>query len=221
MKETGVAEVEQSAKMAARRQAMLDAAAAVIFEVGYERASLAAIVRRSGGSLSTLYQLFGSKEGLFEAMIVERCACIMEELSSPDLSARGVRAVLLAIGHAFMRVLLTPDALALWRMVMAEGIKFPRLPQIFFSCGPDRLHAKLAEYLHGLDQAGCARVPEPLFTAKSFCMLVHGDLYNRVVTGVRPQPEPVELAAHIERAIDMFCRIIQLAPAGEAGDGGV
>ncbi len=210
-------EVERSAKMAARRQAMLEAAAAVIFEVGYERASLAAIVRRSGGSLSTLYQLFGSKEGLFEAMIMERCGCIMEELSSPDLSAKGARAVLLAVAHAFMRVLMVPDAQALWRMVMGEGIKFPRLPQIFFSCGPDRLHARLAEYLYGLDQAGCARVPEPLPTAKAFCVLVHGDLYNRVVSGVRPPPEPAELSAHIERAVDMFCRIIQLTPAVEAG----
>lgn len=220
MKESSVAEGEQSAKMMARRQAMLDAAAAVIFELGYERASLAAIVRRSGGSLSTLYQLFGSKEGLFEAMIVDRCACIMEGLSSPDLSARGARAALLAVGHAFMRVLMMPDAQALWRMVMAEGIKFPRLPQIFFSCGPDRLHARLATYLQGLDQAGCARVPDPLTAAKSFCMLVHGDLYYRVLSGLRPVPEPAELGAHIERAVDMFCRIIQLAPLADkhAGD---
>lgn len=208
-----MAEIERSAKMEARRQAMINAAAEVIFEVGYERASLAAIVRRSGGSLSTLYQLFGNKDGLLEAMVEQRSACIMEELSSPDLLTRGPRSALTSIAHTFMRVLLSPEAQALWRMVMSEGLQFPRLPEIFFSCGPDRLHARLAEYLRGLDQAGCAQVADPLVAAKAFCMLVHGDLYNRVVSGLRPVPDSAELSAHIERAVDMFSRVIQLSPA--------
>jgi len=209
-----VTEGERSPKMEARRQAMIDAAAEIIFEVGYERASLAAIVRRSGGSLTTLYQLFGNKDGLLEAMVEQRCACILEELSSPDLPVRGPRSALISIGHAFMRVLLSTEAQALWRMVMSEGIQFPRLPEIFFSCGPDRLQARLAEYLQGLDRAGCAHVADPLAAAKAFCTLVHGDLYHRVVSGLRPLPEPAELAAHIERAVDMFSRVIQLTPAG-------
>jgi AcrR family transcriptional regulator len=200
--------------MEARRQAMIDAAAEIIFEVGYERASLAAIVRRSGGSLTTLYQLFGNKDGLLEAMVEQRCTCILEALSSPDLSARGPRIALISIAHAFMRVLLSPEAQLLWRMVVSEGLQFPRLPQIFFSSGPDRLHARLAEYLQGLDQTGCARVSDPLAAAKAFCMLVHGDLHNRVVSGLRPVPDAAELAAHIEQAVDMFACIIQLAPAG-------
>lgn len=208
-----MSEVERSPKMEARRQAMIDAAAEIIFEVGYERASLAAIVRRSGGSLTTLYQLFGNKDGLLEAMMEQRCACIMEELSSPDLPSKGPRAALTSIAHVFMRVLLSTEAQALWRMVMSEGLQFPRLPEIFFAGGPDRLHARLAEYLLGLERAGCAKVPDPLGAAKAFCMLVHGDLYHRVVSGLRQPPEPAELAAHIERAVDMFGRIIQLPSA--------
>jgi hypothetical protein len=113
-----------------------------------------------------------------------------------------------------MRVLVSPEAQALWRMVMSEGHQFPRLPQIFFACGPDRLHARLAEYLRGLDQTGCAAVSDPLAAAKAFCMLVHGDLHNRVVSGLRPAPDAPELAAHIEKAVDMFACVIQLAPAG-------
>jgi len=60
-----------SGRGAARRQAMLDAACEVFLEHGFEGASVADVVRRSGGSLATLYASFGSKEGLFEAIVAQ------------------------------------------------------------------------------------------------------------------------------------------------------
>lgn len=41
----------------------------VFLKKGYEKASLTEIVKKSGGSLSTIYQHFGNKEGLFKAII--------------------------------------------------------------------------------------------------------------------------------------------------------
>ena len=50
---------------ASRRRAILDAAAALFLERGFADTSVGDVVKRSGGSLATLYSLFGSKEGLF------------------------------------------------------------------------------------------------------------------------------------------------------------
>lgn len=41
----------------------------VFLKRGYEKASLTEIVKKSGGSLSTIYKHFGNKEGLFKAII--------------------------------------------------------------------------------------------------------------------------------------------------------
>ena len=49
-----------------RRQAILEVAHAVFREKGFERASMATISRRLGGSKGTLYGYFKSKEELFE-----------------------------------------------------------------------------------------------------------------------------------------------------------
>ncbi|RYD43145.1 MAG: TetR/AcrR family transcriptional regulator, partial [Sphingomonadales bacterium] len=46
-----------------RQSAILDAAESLFLEQGYERTSLAEIVKTSGGSLATLYELFGNKQG--------------------------------------------------------------------------------------------------------------------------------------------------------------
>src|SRR3546814_2798082 len=47
-----------------RRKAILDAAESLFLDQGFDRVSLAAVVGQSGGSLATLYELFGNKQGL-------------------------------------------------------------------------------------------------------------------------------------------------------------
>lgn len=49
----------------AKRDAILDVAAGLFREVGFERASMAEISARVGGSKATLYSYFDSKEALF------------------------------------------------------------------------------------------------------------------------------------------------------------
>ncbi|WP_425220105.1 TetR/AcrR family transcriptional regulator [Ralstonia solanacearum] len=49
----------------AKRDAILDVAAGLFGEVGFERASMAEISARVGGSKATLYSYFDSKEALF------------------------------------------------------------------------------------------------------------------------------------------------------------
>ncbi|WP_029935257.1 TetR/AcrR family transcriptional regulator [Thiomicrospira pelophila] len=50
-----------------RHERILEAAGEVFAEQGYAGASINEIVRRSGGSLGTVYKFFGNKLGLFEA----------------------------------------------------------------------------------------------------------------------------------------------------------
>ena len=58
-------------KTEGRRQVIIDAALEVFKEVGYERASMAEISARAGGSKATLYNYFKSKEELFSAAMLE------------------------------------------------------------------------------------------------------------------------------------------------------
>lgn len=199
---------DHTPRMAARRQAMINAAAAIFFEHGFERASLSAIVRRSGGSLSTMYQLFGSKEGLFEAMITQRCAEIMEPLTAPSLSDQCPRQTLTRIARGLMGVLMDPEAQGLWRMVMGEGGKFPRLPEIYFRCGPDPLQAAMIRYLGDLHGRGVVHCPDVAAVVNAFCGMMQSDLFYRTVTGMRPIPDTVEVERHIAKVVDLFMRMV-------------
>ena len=72
-------------RLGKRRQAFVEAARALFIEKGFERTALADVVERSGGSLATLYKLFGNKAGLLTAVVQEQVRSgesLIEEIGS-------------------------------------------------------------------------------------------------------------------------------------------
>jgi len=59
----------------------LKAAAQVFFEQGYAATSINAIIERIGGSKRNIYSEFGSKEGVFTALVSESADAALAALS--------------------------------------------------------------------------------------------------------------------------------------------
>ena len=66
----------------ARRKEIVSLVATLFLEHGYEKVTIDDIVERIGGSGRTLYDRFGGKAGLFEAVISEYCASVQRDLFS-------------------------------------------------------------------------------------------------------------------------------------------
>ena len=96
-----------SADLDRRRRAIIEAARSLFVEQGYERTTLSEIVDRAGGSLATVYKLFGNKDGLLEAAVFERTFSgdeIVRQAMSEGGSARNNPSPHLDfIRHAFPR----------------------------------------------------------------------------------------------------------------------
>lgn len=58
-------------RSAERKEKFIQAGLEIFLENGYENTSLTDIIKKSGGSLASIYKFFENKEGLFRA-IVER-----------------------------------------------------------------------------------------------------------------------------------------------------
>src|SRR3974390_2228618 len=91
--ETTVARTPKRARGKQRVAELLQAAAAVFAEKGYEAATMTEIAERAGAAIGSLYQFFPSKEALAEALFdrfAERWAasfaCVEER--APGRSAR-------------------------------------------------------------------------------------------------------------------------------------
>src|SRR5436190_21484911 len=93
---------------ASRRRAILDAAAALFLERGFADTSVGDVVKRSGGSLATLYSLFGSKEGFFEALVGEMSAQMLGGLVEPEVGVKPLEEALRGFAERFLETALHP-----------------------------------------------------------------------------------------------------------------
>src|SRR5438105_291359 len=86
-----------------RSKRILEAARAHFYAHGLERASLDAIAADAGVSKMTVYSNFGSKEGLFEAVVSERTDRVMGRLAGVELhDPQQLWKALTTIGEQFL-----------------------------------------------------------------------------------------------------------------------
>jgi len=189
-----------------KRDAILDAARECFLSEGYAATSMSSIAARVGGSKGTLYNYFRSKEELFDAFIRRGCQALSEGVFEVADDGRDLRERLTRQAEAFVTLLLSPDALAIHRLVVGEGARFPELGRAFFAAGPKVVLGKLSDQFAGLMAEGRLREADPVVAAKHFKDLSVSGLHHMRLWGVIGDPTPEEIAAQAVRAVDTFLR---------------
>lgn len=122
--------------------AILDAAEAVALERGLEGASAAAIARRAGVAVGTLYNYFPDRAGIFAALFAARRAAMAPRLAAAAAAAaalpfaarvRAFAAALMTVfdeQRGFIRLLLATDPVAVSAKARTTGL-VPQLEQHF------------------------------------------------------------------------------------------
>lgn len=192
----------------ARREAMVAAARDLFLERGFAATSVADVVRRSGGSLATLYSWFGSKEGLFEAIVGEITGQMLAPLDAPELLELDLRDGLRCFGERFLTLMLQADAVRWHRLCVNEGPANPALREAMVRTGPGRVHDRLADYLAARAAAGALRLePGPEAArraAQHFLALLKSESYMALVCGEPVVVNAERLAAEARRAVEVF-----------------
>ena len=187
-----------------RRAQILDAATQVFVENGYGAATIDLVASRAGASKATIYSFFGGKEGLFTAIIEERAERILAALPHVGIDHVDVRTTLTEIGRSYMRVAMSPDAIGLYRLILAEGVRFPELARTFYRIGPERVSERVASLLRAWRRPRLITVDDAYLAAVQFLDAVRGELHLRVVAGVSPD----NLADAIERNVHHAVHIV-------------
>jgi TetR/AcrR family transcriptional repressor of mexJK operon len=164
-----------------RRDAILDAARALFLEQGYDAVSLSDVVARSGGSLSTLYALFGNKRGLLKAVMQTQFERDMRELDAIIGRGSTPAETLLDIALGTQDYLAAPDMIRFMRFVIGESLRSPEFGQKFF----ENVHLRFLDRYIALfarwDGEGLLRIPDPALAARQFISLVLHDLHMRAI----------------------------------------
>ncbi|MBE9604051.1 TetR/AcrR family transcriptional regulator [Acetobacteraceae bacterium H6797] len=189
-----------------KQRAALDAAARLFMARGYAAVSMDAVAKEAGISKATLYAHFASKDALFAAFVEERCRMLEADTQAVSHDVPVEEAVR-RIGGFWLRFMITPGAIAVHRIVMAEGWRFPDLINAFYRSGPTRMKAWLAAWVAEEQRLGRLRndVP-PQEAAWHLASLMRGEVFMRVALGVQPPPSEADIEHTVESATRAFIR---------------
>lgn len=189
-----------------RRDHILDVARECFLREGYAGASMNSIAARLGGSKGTLYNYFKSKEELFGAFVRRACCRLSSRFSAAPPADGDLRERLIYFARAFIEHLLSADAIAVQRLVIGEGERFPELGPLFYQAGPEIIIGRMSEELTSLMEAGRLRQADPVAAAIQFKDLAVSGMHHRRMWGVLGEPTEEQLAAQAAFGVDTFLR---------------
>lgn len=190
-----------------RRQAILDAAREVFLEQGYGATSLNDIVSVSGGSLATLYDLFGGKAGLFQAMIEKGCLEFFEFLDAGDIEGKPPEEALQVIAERFFEGLIQQNGISLLRVIVAEIPQFPEIGVTYYQAGPAAGRERVSAYLAKLAARGQLTIDDPDIAASTFISMVLSDYQIKILCGEEVNLTPEEIRRHLDYVVSGFLKI--------------
>ncbi len=200
----------QSARGRARLAKILDAAADLFLEVGYEQTSIDAILLRSGGSKSTLYAYFPTKQDLFRS-VIDSVVDNGELSTALDISVNA-RAVLTEFAVARQRVVLSPRHRAVLGLVVAERDRFPDLAQIYSDRGPQRSGRQLITYLEALRNREILAIDDAAEASEFLIGMVFQHWHRQLFYVPLPPPSEAAIRAHAERVVARFWAAYRRGP---------
>jgi TetR/AcrR family transcriptional repressor of mexJK operon len=190
-----------------KRRQVVEAAARLFMAQGYGATSMEAIARAAGVSKATLYAYFPGKDALFAAIVGEACARESEGrpccLRADEVDLAGA---LVSLGEGYLSFLFREEVLAIQRVVMAEGPRFPELGRAFYESGPRRMIDWLAGWFAALQERGALRAGDAEVAAEQFLSLLRSTAVLRQMLRLPPAPDAAEIARIAAAAADTFLR---------------
>jgi AcrR family transcriptional regulator len=199
-----VREVSRRPSPAERRQAILDAAADVFFETGYAASSIDQIIARIGGSKRNIYNEFGSKEGLFAALVAESADQVLSALAVGESAARNLKDILLEFGLQLTMLFMSRRMIGTYRAVIGEGSRFPELARAFYDKGPGRAERRMTELFEAAHANGEVHIENCAMAANHFLSTIRDNVHLEVLLGLRPPASEAEAKASVTAAVDIF-----------------
>jgi AcrR family transcriptional regulator len=183
---------------------ILDVATELFLAQGYGLTTIEALSRRAGISKRTFYHRFADKTVLFGAVVHRIVESIRPPPGVPLLEGATLHEVLKRLAGLIMHAALSPQAIALHRLLIAESARFPELARAANAQGASQeaialISTLLAREIDNAEFTAAARE----FAALQFLQLVVVVPQRRALGFDRPMTT-AELEAWAEGSVKLF-----------------
>ena len=189
----------------AKHAAILAAARALFLGQPFESVTMDAVAYAANVSKMTVYSHFHDKETLFEAVVTATSDSMIGSLKTVR-SDGDVRDRLLAIGQAFLGLVVGPDMCAMPH-ALAMTLRTNRpLAERFYAAGPRRVRNALASILAEAESIGVLRMDDACLAAEDLVSLWISSRADRISFGLAEPASAEEVRAMATRGTDVFLR---------------
>jgi AcrR family transcriptional regulator len=189
-----------------KERQILDGAAAVFAEAGYEGASMSRIAAVAGVSKGTLYNYFAGKRDLFAAFMQRACANRLASIFDAVNDDVAPEATLTRICTNMMEMMVSEEGLLIYRMAVAEAAKFPELAEVFYAAGPQRALVRMTGWIARNAAAGLLQVDDAEFAAEQLFALVQTRLVLRRRLQLTQSVSDAEIHRVVTACVRLFMR---------------
>jgi AcrR family transcriptional regulator len=169
------------------RQQQIEAAAYEVLEAkGYGGTSMTGIAKQANASNETLYNWYGDKQGLFQALVTRNAEEVRSHLEAELSSDRSALSILATLGPKLLRLLTGDRAIALNRAAAADSTG--ELGKTLSRAGRDAVFPLLEQVLLRARQEGQLAFGHSADAAGLYLDLLVGDQQIRRVIGSLPSP---------------------------------
>jgi TetR/AcrR family transcriptional regulator, mexJK operon transcriptional repressor len=176
-----------------RHELLLDRALDVFLEYGYELATIDEIIGSIGMHKNTVYSLYADKKALFRAA-VERAirrgkqpVGVLKAAETDDFEV-----TLVAIARLLLANSVSPVALKLQRIIIAETFRVPEITRMFWEQGPRASAEYLTELFERYAKRGEIQITEPELVAHGFLTLTVGLMSRMILVGTKIDPREMD-----------------------------
>ena len=187
-----------------RKQHILKVASEVFLEAGFERASMAEISARVGGSKATLHSYFPSKSALFVATtILHGKSHADEALSVLIPRADNLQQTLQCYGERILALVGSERLVCALRIVIAEDTS-SKAGKLFYQAGPQHGHDALAGFLALEIKAERLKTGDANVMAFHLTGLLCSQTTMRQLLGVKKNISREVIKRYAAAAVEMF-----------------
>jgi AcrR family transcriptional regulator len=151
---------------------ILDSATALFLSRGFGATSIEAVAGRARISKRTFYHRFNDKAELYRAVVHRLLHHWLPEFEAAFDTPAPLEALLERSARRMLALALSPEALALRRLLLAEAERFPELVEIAIEQGAARAIDRIAALLEAECRAGRVALSNCRFAAMQFQEMV-------------------------------------------------
>lgn len=190
------------------RQEQIEAAAYAVLEAkGYGGTSMLGIAKQAKASNETLYNWYGDKQGLFQALVTRNAEELRTHLEAELQTDHDALSILGSLGPRLLTLLTGDRSVALNRAAAADSSG--ELGATLAAAGRDAVFPLLEQVLLRARNEGQLTFEHSDEAVGLYLDLLIGDQQIRRVIGRLPSPSHAFCAERAKRAVRHLCRLLR------------